>query len=215
MNPFQLSTILALILACSLAACGSDQDESQPPAEDLSRRQRSGTRPAPSTSPAPSMTREQRAKYCFVGVELETDEAVARELLEKLAGTWKWIPADRTNGYAWKTFEFSPERRYAAITSRHAWTDKEELTYRKACVSRPLGREFNELVGFRIVELMAANNEGGVAFALKFDPPAEGHDYPTLQMTERHYSRWAANAALATPLSVVENKLIYAYPNRE
>jgi hypothetical protein len=180
--------------------------------------------PGPNQGSTPPNTRateqpsvvEDRENRCFVKSSIEDNQQDREQFLNQLSGTWKYIPPSDSIGTP-RWFHFHPGRRYAAVIigSEHAWHGKEEITFRKVCVSKPLGAELGDFAGYRILELMAENNEGGVAFAIKLGPPSGNHSYPTLRLTERVYERWAARDPLIEESEVLKDGRVFVYPNRE
>ncbi|MBC7693499.1 MAG: hypothetical protein H7222_17165 [Methylotenera sp.] len=191
----------AALLVFGLAACGKDETEPK-----------YAPGPAGTNRIIPSLTAEQRAQYCMVYTEAENDPMTLNVFLGQLDGKWKYLPTvPRENGVI---FRFDLAKHYASLTQQDIFHSREDITYRKICVSRPLSAELGGLAGYRLVEMMAANNEGGIAFAVKFDAPAAHHDYPVLLMTERVYERWASRNALEKEGDVLTGKVIRTFPNR-
>ncbi len=193
---------MPLLAALLLAACG--QDES-------SQRHSSGPR-QPITPPrtVDGLTPAERARFCFLKLDLEPDSA-RDAILEEIRGTWTHRPVDRSASYKRKEFRLDLNNGIAAVTEYHGiGKDVEDITFRKVCVSRELDAKYGPFEGYRFIEFMARNNSGGAALLFRRDASA-------LTISDSHYVRYA-NDKLDDPESAVRGsmaKTVWIYRERK
>jgi len=204
--------LLALMLGFvfALTACGKKNEAPTPPSQEESP----SVQNPPNGQIVPGMSPAERASYCFVYTYPEQDPVLVERVLTQLSANWEFEPARPDDRQSRKVFQFSSKNRHASLVEGSGlfpWT--EEITFRKACVSQTLGDDMGIFAGYRIIELMADNNEGAVAFAVKFDTP-EAISPEGMMMSERDYERWAAKNKLVTVHSILNNKEIRGFFRR-
>ncbi len=149
------------------------------------------------------MTPAERARYCFIHVDHES-LAERESLLEQLRGTWTYYPTTDTD-YRRKEFYLHLGNRIAAETSyRSLGRDVESIQFDKLCVSKPLDVSFGELEGFRFFEMMADNNEGGVALLFKF---SRNSIETVLNLSERYYEHHADQVIVEVQDAISRGKI--------
>ena len=170
-----LKCFAALIAVSIFSSCGSNN----PP-------------PPPAATPQTidSLTPEQKAKVCFTHVDAETAE-IRASFLKKITGYWVNYPASTSAGYDRREFRFDLDASIAAVTKYYdIGSGVEDITFKKLCVSKQLDASYGVYAGFRLIEMMANNNEGGAAVFVKLDDNGTSE---TLSVSDRHYERWATD----------------------
>jgi hypothetical protein len=195
----QKTVPVTLFLLIALSSCGKDPSSDK--SEELKRGYKVGDM-------IPSRSEVDRTEYCVAYADRESDEEVKKEFLRELSASWTHVIAHNNH----RTFWFAPGSNYV-MQRAGTQSPKEEMTYRKLCLSKPLDETYGALAGYRLLEFMAANNEGGATMAARFEKAAETSKV-TLHLTEHSYFRWAANEDLRSMSTVLTNKNIYAYPIR-
>jgi hypothetical protein len=186
------ATIVVLLLL-AISSCGKDSDPVQ-----------YGPDGKPLVDGFP------RSSYCVVHVaQADTEDYEA--VIAELRGTWTHWPASSGAGYERKEYHFDIDRSRIARTDYHGWYKNiEDMNFRKICVSKLLGENYGSYSGYRILEFMASNNEGGAAFLIRLGPNIR------LQISDSLYKRWASNEALAEPSELFAKvQKIWVYPERK
>jgi hypothetical protein len=152
---------------------------------------------------------ENRAKYCFVGIESESED-MKRSLLEEVKGTWTFYPDKSDGGLRRQEFRLDLENRIAAVSQYYQGSkDVEDITFRRLCLSKPLGTSFGAYAEYRVLEFMAANNEGGAALLVGLEPATNGAS-SVMRLSDRYYRRNASNSAVVTPSWLLQNQPLHS-----
>ncbi|MBL7714126.1 MAG: hypothetical protein JNL01_01585 [Bdellovibrionales bacterium] len=158
---------------------------------------------------------EERKKRCVIDTDAESDEGALAEVTDFLNATWLVDvfqerqmdrPEQKMPTYA--SFSLWPSQRKALLKSgslgfERVFSDDEEIHYKKICISKPL-QDPGRYQGFRIIELVAENNEGIAVFAVKAHE-VRGRPHPVLLMTHRKYYRYGQTISLQAETAVFLN----------
>lgn len=147
----------------------------------------------------PSVPADQRRQFCAIQVAAETDSGLVDSLLNQLTGRWEKKIRDRgfLESVDYSFFEFSNNAGYAKSSTGgfKLFSGDADIHFKRACLSVPLVRE-DAYSGFRILELEANNNDGVSYMAFRFERPSGSNNYPTLLLTNHHYSRYGQTEEL-------------------
>lgn len=236
MKNSNIAWALALILSFNLSGCGSGSPSktAEIPYADLSALTRfdsdmsvlrfNGVKTDyPKTVSTKTLPADERAKYCYVEVEQES-QVGSDEFLGQLRGVWKMVLAPGSWGWGRKVFSLDPDSKVLAQYSEGSSPKNyEQISYERICVSKPLPAT-HRYSGFRVVEVKSNQNDGVVAMAVKFVNPTGGRTNPTLWVTDYEYqSYFGPNQNEVIPLNALftprredeSSRSIYVYPIRE
>lgn len=188
-----MSVVAAIAIAFNLAACG--KDESAPDARQPVIKN--------------SLTPEERARYCYLSVPQETDVAL-QDWVKELQGTWVHYPTGPGEAFTRRELRLDFGARIAAVSTYYNYGhDVEDITFNKACLSQPLDASYGAYAGYRVIEFMAANNQGAAAMLIKL----ENRGVSVLTASDRLYQRFNTEGLtdLHKALSDAQIKNLWVY----
>ena len=191
------STITVACLLLLSLSCGKHDD---PPPQ------------AATTSPVnlhylPGMTASQRTQFCFLGVTPELDMGARGDYFKALSGSWQHYPsAGAGTKDLRRTFKLDLGRGVGSVSEYDGLvTNISDIAYGKACLSTPMP-EGTPFAGYRLVQMMAKDNEGAVGLFTRMDPPTASDPSPTLNLSGWYYTRFAASNETLEDLADVYRK---------
>lgn len=198
-----VSSVVGFALLCVICGgCGNSSSDS----------------PTPTAQIIQGMSAAQRAQYCFLYVTPESDNQARQAFITQLQGTWDYFPNSGTSpgdvpsedDNDKKTFDFDTKRDVATLTEYSLLGKNiEDIAWNKLCISQPLGSDQGAFAGFRMVEMMANDNSGAAAVAVKIAPG------PVLFLSDYYYQPDATDALTDLPTALSNMSNIWEYSTKE